>query len=92
MYMCPIPNCSPDRALSLYGSRTVDKKEILRTDSDTGIYFSSDKVGTVYGSATLVRSWTFFQFLDLFKQLVGLLGRGISPTKDLYLHRTTRTE
>jgi hypothetical protein len=38
MYMCPIPN----------GSKTVDKKEILRTVSNTGIYCSSDKVGTVY--------------------------------------------
>jgi len=26
----------------------VDKKEILRTVSNTGIYRSSDKVGTVY--------------------------------------------
>jgi hypothetical protein len=29
-------------------SKTVDKKEILRTVSDTAIYCSSDKVGTVY--------------------------------------------
>jgi predicted transport protein len=28
-------------------SKTVDKKEILRTVSNTGIYCSSDKVGTV---------------------------------------------
>jgi hypothetical protein len=35
-----------DRAISLYCSKTVDKKEILRTVS--GIYCSSDKVGTVY--------------------------------------------
>jgi predicted transport protein len=28
--------------------KTVDKKEILRTVSNTGIYCSSDKVGTVY--------------------------------------------
>jgi hypothetical protein len=31
-----------------YGSKTVDKKEILRTVSNTGIYCSSDKVDTVY--------------------------------------------
>jgi hypothetical protein len=46
MYMCPIPNGFRDRAISLYNSKNVDKKEILRTVS--GIYCSSDKVGTVY--------------------------------------------
>jgi hypothetical protein len=33
MYMCPIPNCFRDRAISLYSSESVDKKEILRTVS-----------------------------------------------------------
>jgi hypothetical protein len=36
------------RAISLYSSKIVDKKDILRTVSNTGIYCSSDKVGTVY--------------------------------------------
>jgi hypothetical protein len=48
MYMCPIPKGFRDRAISLYSSKIVDKKEILRTVSNTGIYCSSDKVGTVY--------------------------------------------
>jgi hypothetical protein len=48
MYMCPILNSSRDRAVSLYSSKTVDKKEILHTVSNTGIYYLSDKVGTVY--------------------------------------------
>jgi hypothetical protein len=48
IYMRPIPNGFRDRAISLYSSKTVDKKEILRTVSNTGIYCSSDKVGTVY--------------------------------------------
>jgi hypothetical protein len=48
MYMCPIPNRFLDGAISLYSSKIVDKKEILRTVSDPGIYCSSDKVGTVY--------------------------------------------
>jgi hypothetical protein len=48
IYMCPIPNGFRDRAISLYSSKIVDKKEILRTVSNTGIYCSSDKVGTVY--------------------------------------------
>jgi hypothetical protein len=37
VYKCSIPNGFLDRAVSLYSS-TVDKKEILRTVSDVGIY------------------------------------------------------
>jgi hypothetical protein len=48
MYMCPIPNGFRDRTISLYSSKIVDKKQILHTVSNTGIYRSSDKVGTVY--------------------------------------------
>jgi hypothetical protein len=33
-----------------------------------------------------VWSWPLFQFLDLFTQSVGLLGRGISPLQGRYLH------
>jgi hypothetical protein len=43
-YMCPIPSDFRDRAVY----KIVDKKEILSTVSNTGIYCSSDKVGTVY--------------------------------------------
>jgi hypothetical protein len=32
-----------------------------------------------------VRPWPRFQFLDLFTQSVGLLGRGISPSQGRYL-------
>jgi hypothetical protein len=45
--MCPIPIGFRDRDISLYSSKIVDKKEILLTVSNTGIYFSSEKVGTV---------------------------------------------
>jgi hypothetical protein len=48
MHMCPIPNGFRDRIISPYSSKIVDKKDILRTASNTGIYCSSDKVGTVY--------------------------------------------
>jgi hypothetical protein len=41
MYMCTIPNYFRDRDISLYSSKIVDKKEILRTVSNTGIYCSS---------------------------------------------------
>jgi hypothetical protein len=47
MYMCSIPNGFRDRAISLYSSKIV-KKEILLIVSNTGIYCSSDKVGTGY--------------------------------------------
>jgi hypothetical protein len=43
MHMCPIPNGFRGTAISLYSSKTVDKKETLRTVSNTGIYCSSDK-------------------------------------------------
>jgi hypothetical protein len=48
MYMCHIRNGFRDTAISLPSSKTVDKKEILRTDSNTVVYCSSDKVGTIY--------------------------------------------
>jgi hypothetical protein len=48
MCTCPIPNVFRDRAISLLSSKIVDKKEISCTVSNTGIYCSSDKVGTVY--------------------------------------------
>jgi hypothetical protein len=46
--MCPIPNGFRDRAISLYRSKIVDEKEILRIVSNTGIYCSGGKVKTVY--------------------------------------------
>jgi hypothetical protein len=30
------------------------------------------------------------ELMNLFRHMVGLLGRGISPTQGLYLHRTTQ--
>jgi hypothetical protein len=47
MYMCPIPNSFRDGAISLYNSKIVYNKKILCTVSNTSIYCSSDKVGTV---------------------------------------------
>jgi hypothetical protein len=44
---------------------------------------------SIYLSMSLqpfVGPWTLFQFLDLFTQSVGLLGRGISPSQGRYLH------
>jgi hypothetical protein len=51
MYMCPIPKGFRGRAISLYTSKIVDKKEILLTVSNIAIYYSRDKVGTVNISA-----------------------------------------
>jgi hypothetical protein len=48
VYMCPIPKGFRDRAISLYSFKLFDKKDILRTVSNTSIYCSSDKVGSIY--------------------------------------------
>jgi hypothetical protein len=48
MYLWLIPNRFRDRAISLYSSEIVDKKEIARIVPNTGIYCPSDKVGRVY--------------------------------------------
>jgi hypothetical protein len=48
MYMCPILNSFRDRAILLYSYKIVDKKEILRTVSNTGIYCSNEKFRTLY--------------------------------------------
>jgi hypothetical protein len=37
LYTCPVPTGFRDRAVSLYSSKTVDKKEISRTVSNAGI-------------------------------------------------------
>jgi hypothetical protein len=47
MYMCPIPSGFRARDVSLYNSKLFDKKEILCTVSNTGIYCSSDKVASL---------------------------------------------
>jgi hypothetical protein len=39
-----------------------------------------------YGSTAPCWPWPTFQFLVLFTQSVGLLGRGISPSQGRYLH------
>jgi hypothetical protein len=44
--MCPIPNGFRDTTISLYSSKIVRKKKILRAVSSTGICCSSDKIGT----------------------------------------------
>jgi hypothetical protein len=58
MYMCPIPNNFQDRAISLYSSKTVGRKERFRTVSSTSIYCSSDKVGTVYLVKYILKNYT----------------------------------
>jgi hypothetical protein len=59
--MCPIPNGFWDGAVSLYSSKIVDKKEILRTVSNTGIYcsgtFPKIPPTTSMQFVTPVRTW-----------------------------------
>jgi hypothetical protein len=38
IYMCTIPNGFRDRAISLYSSKIVDKKEILRKGKKVNLY------------------------------------------------------
>jgi hypothetical protein len=38
-----------------------------------------------------VGTWPLFQFLDIFTQSVGLLGRGISPSQGRYMHTKDST-
>jgi len=58
MNMSPIHNGFRDRAIWMYNRKTVDKKEILhvRTAPNTGIYCSSDRVGTVYNKYSKIPS------------------------------------
>jgi hypothetical protein len=60
--MCSIPNGFQDRAISLYSSEIVDKKEMLRTVSNIGTYCSSDKVGGVY---VVYKQFFFFPLFPL---------------------------
>ena len=48
----------------MYNRRIVDKKEILRvrTVSNTGIYCSSDRVGTVYNKCSKISPSTSVNF------------------------------
>jgi hypothetical protein len=48
LYMCRIPNGFRARTISLYSKKIVNKRDILRTVSNAGIYCSSDKFDTVY--------------------------------------------
>ena len=64
MNMCPIPNGFRDRAIWMYNRKIVDKKEILRvrTVSNTGVYCSSDRVGTVYNKCSKIPPSTSMHF------------------------------
>jgi len=48
----------------MYSRKTVDKQEILRvrTVSNTGIYRSSDRVGTVYNKCSKITPSTSMHF------------------------------
>jgi len=64
MNMCPIPNGFRDRAIWMYYRKIVDRKDILsvRTVSNTGIYCSSDRVGTVYNKCSEIPPSTSMHF------------------------------
>jgi len=53
----------------MYNRKIVDKKEILRvrTVSNTGIYCSSDRVGTVYNKCSKIQPSTTMNFATRMK-------------------------
>jgi len=67
--MCPIPNGFRDRAIWMYNRKIVDKKEILRvrTVSNTGIYCSSNRFGTVYNICSKIPLSTTMHFANRLK-------------------------
>jgi len=69
MNTCPIPNGFRDRAILMYNRKIVDKLEILRvrTVSNTGIYCSSDRVGTVYNKCSKIPPSTSMHFASRVK-------------------------
>jgi hypothetical protein len=48
IYMCHIPNGYRERRISLYNSKSVDKKNTLHAIYNTSIYCSSEKVDSVF--------------------------------------------
>jgi len=64
MNMCPIPNGFRDRAIWIYNCKIVDTKDTLRvhTVSNTVIYCSSDRVGTVYNKCSKIPPSTSMYF------------------------------
>jgi len=69
MIMCPIPNGFRDIAIRMHNRKVVHKKEILRlrSVSNTGIYCSSDGVGTVYNKCSKIPPSTSMHFLTRVK-------------------------
>jgi hypothetical protein len=74
-YMCPIKNGFGDRAISLYSSKIIDKKETIRTVSNLLTYL-------IRSSYTL-RCRGFIFFILIILQTVGILGRVISSSQGL---------
>ena len=64
MNMYTIPNGFRYRVIWLYNRKTVDKKDILRVRavSNTDIYCSSDRVGTVYNKCSKIPQSTSMHF------------------------------
>jgi hypothetical protein len=61
----------------------------LKMEATCSCEASVDFQLTIYLSLVLqpfIGPWPLFQFLELFVQSVGLLGRGMSPSQGRYLH------
>jgi hypothetical protein len=74
-----------------YGSNSHVSR-ILRSYNETQLFLKHSLLSytvALQSLKDLVRL-TYTRFLRLFRQTVGLLGRMISPSQGLYLHRTTQ--
>jgi hypothetical protein len=64
---------------------------LLELTSRVYIYLSIYSCCSHFEHRVSVKHFVSLQFLNL-RQLVGLLGRGISPSQGCYLHRITQTQ
>jgi hypothetical protein len=79
-------NCGARPPVSLGGYETKSRKRYIIHSADSKQNFTA----SIHPSTSLrpfFDPWPLFQFLDLFAQSVVLLGREISPSQGLYLHR-----
>ena len=82
MYKCPIPNNFWDRAISQYSCKLLIDKEILRTVSNIGIYFSSE--------IFWYKSGTRDELLDLLMDVITSIKEGQDALRRATCHVFTR--
>jgi hypothetical protein len=80
---------TPERSVNFYQTtrrNNPEDKPSSWTQLIIDVFFSP----VALQSLKDLRRLTYRRFLELFRHMVGLLGRAISPLQGLYLHRTTQ--